>query len=208
MLRGPRLEAGVAGTEIIFLLIAGPVGNVALAIEPKDGTVGIGDGDAVVITRTILLEEGDRNDDVQLLGEFRKRQHARMFSRGVSGREPFRVLARREVNALEQLRRQHDLRTLLRRVAGQTLDLGDIRRHVVAERRLQRGNTDHALRHLERLLLRDAMERAAARIARAEQAVRGKADHFAVRKQLLQGLQRFRRQTACRRRARRRRHWR
>ena len=49
-LRLPRLEAGVAGPEIIFLLIAGAVGDVALAIDAEDLAVGIGHRHAVVVS--------------------------------------------------------------------------------------------------------------------------------------------------------------
>ncbi len=72
-LRLPRLEAGVAGAEVVFLLIAGAVGDVALAIDAEDLAVGIGDRHAVVIARPILLEEGDRDHHLQRLGERGKR---------------------------------------------------------------------------------------------------------------------------------------
>ena len=53
---------------------------------------------------------------------------------GLAGLEPFRVLPRREVDALEQLRRQHDLRAALGRLAHEAFDLGDVGRHVVDRR--------------------------------------------------------------------------
>ncbi len=65
-LRRPGLEAGVAGPEVVLLLIAGAVGNVALAVDAEDGAVGVGDRHAVVIARAVLLEERDGDDDAEL----------------------------------------------------------------------------------------------------------------------------------------------
>src|SRR3546814_3866007 len=47
----PDLEAGVAGAEIIFFLIAGTVGNMALAIGAHDAAVGADHRERVVIMR-------------------------------------------------------------------------------------------------------------------------------------------------------------
>ena len=135
---------------------------MALAIDAEDLAVGIGDRHAVVVARAVLLEEGDRDDDSSSLASFGSAQHAGVLAHGISGREPFRVLPRREIDALEQLGRQDDLRASPRRLAHEGLGLGDVGRHVVAVGRLDGRDGDRALRHLERLLLRDAVERAAA----------------------------------------------
>src|SRR5512143_3720689 len=103
MFRLPRLEAGVARAEVVFLLIARPVGDVALAIDAENLAAGIRHRHAVVIARTVLLEEGDGDDDGELPRELLKRDHGRMLAQRMSGREPFRILPRREVDALEQL---------------------------------------------------------------------------------------------------------
>ena len=84
---------------------------------------------------------------LERLGELGQRQHARMLAHGVGGLEPFRVLMRGEVDALEQLGRQDHLRALARGLARQALDLGDIGLHVVAERRLNGRDRDDAFRH-------------------------------------------------------------
>ena len=75
-LRLPRLEAGVAGAEVIFLLIARTVGDVALAVDAENLAVSVGNRHAVVVTRAVLLEEGDGNDELQFLGELLERTHA------------------------------------------------------------------------------------------------------------------------------------
>src|SRR3546814_3268065 len=47
----PDLETGIAGPEIIFFLITGAVGNVALAIQAHDRAVGADHRETVVIMR-------------------------------------------------------------------------------------------------------------------------------------------------------------
>ena len=143
----PRLEAGVAGAEVIFLLIARTVGDMALAVDAEDLAVSIGNRHAVVVARAVLLEEGDGNDELQFLGELLERTHGRMLARRLGHLEPFRVLPRREVDALEQLRRQHDLGAALGSLADEAFDLGDVGRHVRTERRLDGGDGDRAARH-------------------------------------------------------------
>ena len=147
-LRLPRLEAGVAGAEVVLLLIAGAVGDVALAIDAEDRPVGIGDGDAVVVARAVLLEERDGNDDAELGGELLQGEHARMLVHRQRGGEPLRILARREVDALEQLRRQHHLRAALGRFAHEGFRPGDVVGQVVAVRGLDRGDGERAVGHL------------------------------------------------------------
>ena len=121
-------------------MIARPVGDMALAVDAEDLAARAGDRDAIEIARAVLLEEGDGDDDAELLGELCEREHARVLVHGIGGREPFRVLLGRKVDALEQLGRQDHLRAFPRGLANQALDLGDIGRHVVAERRLDGGN--------------------------------------------------------------------
>src|SRR3546814_18119594 len=57
----PDLEAGVAGAEIIFFLIARTVGNVALAIGAHDRAVGADHRERVVIMRPVLFEIARRD---------------------------------------------------------------------------------------------------------------------------------------------------
>ena len=70
-----------------------------------------------------------------------------MFCHGMSRLEPLRVLSRAEIDALEQLRRQNDLRALLGGFANEGFRLGDVGLQVVAVRRLDSCDRDRALRH-------------------------------------------------------------
>ena len=140
VLGAPHLEAGIAGPEIIFLQIARPVGDMALAIDAKDRAVCVGNRHAVVMTRAVLFEEGDGDDDAKLLGELGESKHGRVLTQRIGGGEPFRVLMRGEIDALEQLGWQDDLRALTRGLAHQAFDLGDVLLHVMAERGLDRGD--------------------------------------------------------------------
>ena len=61
----PDLETRVAWPEIVFLLIAGPIWDVAFSINAEQRAVGIGHDEAVKIVRPLLLEDGDGQDDAQ-----------------------------------------------------------------------------------------------------------------------------------------------
>ena len=61
--------------------------------------------------------------------------------------KPLRVLLGAEVDALEQLGRQHDLRAGLRRLADEAFRLGDVLFHVVAVRRLDRSHGERSVLH-------------------------------------------------------------
>jgi len=132
MLGSPGLETGVAGTEIILLLIARTVGNVALAIGAEDFAIRIRDDDRIVVARPVLLEDRDRDNDLQRLGELHQRQHARMLIGGIGRRKPLRVLLGAKIDALEQLGRQDDLRARLSGLADEALGSGDVILEVVA----------------------------------------------------------------------------
>jgi hypothetical protein len=125
-------------------MIAGTVGDVALAVDAEDGAAGVGERHAVVMTRAVLLEEGDGDDHAELQGELAQRQHGRVLAGRIGGGEPFRVLPRGEIDALEELGRENDLRAALGRLAHQTLGLGDVGLHVGAEAGLDGGDGEHA----------------------------------------------------------------
>ena len=144
----PDLEARIAGAEVVFLLIAGAIRNVALAIEPKDLAIRIGNDDAVVVARTVLLEDRDGDHHLQLARQLLQSEHARMLVGRVGGLEPFRVLLGAEIDALEQLGRQHDLRAGLRRLTHQRLGAGDVVLHVMAVPRLECGHGNGSVLHL------------------------------------------------------------
>src|SRR3546814_17736074 len=65
----PDLEARVAGAEIIFLIIARTVGNMAFAVGSHDVAVGADHRERVVIMRPVLLEIARRDRELQLGGQ-------------------------------------------------------------------------------------------------------------------------------------------
>ena len=81
----PRLEARVAGAEVVLLLVAGPVGDVALAVDPEERAVGVGHRHAVEVVRPVALEERDRDDDAELGCELLHGEHARVLAAGCAG---------------------------------------------------------------------------------------------------------------------------
>src|SRR5690606_41727380 len=102
------------------------VRDVALAVAAEDLAVRIRDRDAVVVAWPVLLEERDRDHDLELPGELAKLAYARMLVRGERRLEPLRVLPRAEVDALEQLAGQHDLRAALGGLPHERFGLLDV----------------------------------------------------------------------------------
>ncbi len=132
----PDLEAGVAGPEVVLLLVAGAVGDVALAVDPQRRAVGVDHHQAVVVVRPLPLEDRDRQHHPQLLGQRRQTDHAGVLAPGIGGLEPALLLTDAEVWPLEQLWRQDRLGPPARGLAHQPGDAGDVGLHVLAEGRL------------------------------------------------------------------------
>src|SRR3546814_10312121 len=78
--RVPHPKAGVAGIEVVFFLVARPVGNVRLAIDAEPAAVGVDHRQRIVVRVVGALEEADRQHDVQLR---RQRRHARADRKNV-----------------------------------------------------------------------------------------------------------------------------
>src|SRR6185312_2722614 len=108
--RLPHLEAGVAGTEVVLLLIAGAVGNVRLAIGAEVGAIGVENRNRVEEHRAGALEKADRQDDSQLTREPREVLYGAAFLHGARKGEMPVVLLDAEVGSLEELRQKNDLR--------------------------------------------------------------------------------------------------
>ena len=109
----------------------------------------------------------------------RMRATASSSSTGARLGEPLGLLFAAEVRPLEELGRQDDVRPARRRVAHVLLDARDVLGARAPERALDRGDRDVSARSCRahaslraRLLLRDAVERAAA----GEDGPRGDAD--------------------------------
>ncbi len=141
----PHAKARVAGAEIVLLLIAGPVGDVALAIDAEQRAVRVGHHQAVVVVRPVALEDRDRDHHPQLRRQRRQGRHAGVLAPGIGGLEPALLLADAEVRPLEQFGRQHHLRALRPaacRVSSATF--ADIGGHVLAEGGLDHGEGEGA----------------------------------------------------------------
>lgn len=84
----PYLEAGIAGPEVILLLIAGAIGDMALAVGAKCLAVRVQHDQRVVIARAVAFEDGDRDHHTQLGRKRLQRGHARMLQRGIGRAKP------------------------------------------------------------------------------------------------------------------------
>ena len=144
LLRVPHAEAGIAGAEIVFLLIARPVGNVRLAIDAHQRSIGVDHHDGVEVSRPRLLEDRDRDHHAQFLGQLRHRDHSRALAPGMRAIEIVLFLRCAEIVPLEQFRRQDHVSALGRGFAHQLADALDVRFSVVGQRTLQDGQRDLA----------------------------------------------------------------
>ncbi len=138
----PDLEAGIAGVEVVLLVVAGAVRDVALAVDAQQRAVGIDDGDGVEARAPGLLEEADRQNHRQLLGDLLE-----MLDRGVvlhaGGQlQILGVGLLAEVGRFEQLLDQDHLGALGGRFANQFLGLGDVRLAVPGARHLGGGDSN------------------------------------------------------------------
>src|SRR5690606_11116270 len=64
----PHLEAGIARVEVVLLVVARAIRNVAFAINPEVAAVGTDDRYAVETCAACQFVEADRQYDLQLLG--------------------------------------------------------------------------------------------------------------------------------------------
>lgn len=132
----PHLEATVAGVEVELLLVAGTIGNVGLSVHAKDLTIGIDDGNGVVVGLVVLLEEGDGQHHRELLshllevgnqsagrGRLGEGERLLLLILAVTPR-PFPHLA--EVPASEKLLEENDLGALRGSFTNELLALGDV----------------------------------------------------------------------------------
>lgn len=59
----PDLKTRIAVIKIELFLIAGPVGDMRLAVNPQDTAVSVDHSDAVVACLVFLLKKADRQND-------------------------------------------------------------------------------------------------------------------------------------------------
>ncbi len=122
----PYLEAGVARVEIVLLVVAGAVRDVALAVDAKQPAVGIDDGDGVEACPPGQLEEADRQHHLQFGGELLEMLDRRVLLHRGRQLQVLRIGLLAEVRGLEQLLDQDDLRALGGGLAHQPVGIGDV----------------------------------------------------------------------------------
>ncbi len=110
----PHAKAGVAGVEVVLLGVAGPVGDVALAVGAEHRAVGVDDHDGVEERLAGALVDAQRQDDAELGGDASEVRDRRMaVERDRPGRSA-RAAVLAEVRPFEQFGDQDDLRALAR----------------------------------------------------------------------------------------------
>gem|GEM_PF-5547675 len=124
--RAPGLEARVAGVEVELLLVAGSVGDVALPVHAQHRAVGVDHRQAVEVGLARLLEERDGQHDAELAGQAREARDERVLVDRVREREQLLALELGEVEVLEQLLEQHQLRAVRRCLAHERLGLAQV----------------------------------------------------------------------------------
>jgi hypothetical protein len=141
----PHLEPGIAGAEIEFFLIAGAVGNVALAVHALDAAVGVDHRQRIIMMRAVGFEEAGRDMDLQFAGKCLHRLYRRMFGGRLGIGEQALVLDPAEILAFEQFGRQDHLRPARGGFANEARDMGDVAVDIGGEAQLEgcNGNLGH-----------------------------------------------------------------
>src|SRR6478609_4352608 len=117
---------------------------MALAVDALDLALRADHRQAVIMVMALRLEEAGRDDDLELGRQLLHRLDDGMLARGKGAGEMALVLGAAEIMALEQLRRQDELRALAGRLADQLGDRRDVLLDDVREGELQRGDGDFA----------------------------------------------------------------
>ena len=152
----PDLEAGVARIEVVLLVVARAVRDVALAVDPEVAAIGVDDRDAVEAGAPGAFEEADRQYHLQLPGEgLEVGDGGVLLDRG-GQLQVVRVRLLAEVGGLEQFLDQDDLRTPGGGLAHQFLGAGDVRRTIPGAGHLGGGDGDVAGHGAPRVLARMA----------------------------------------------------
>lgn len=137
-------KTGIAGGEVEFLGVARPIRNVALAVEPEHGAVGVDHGEAVEGGLAGALEKAERQHDAEFAGERGEMRDQRIAREGLRQSEMFVELILAEIGGLEQFLQQYEAGTTPGGLAHQTLGAGDISRTVPITGHLGRGDGEAA----------------------------------------------------------------
>ena len=154
----PDPEAGVAGIEVVLLVVTGAVGNMALAIDAQIAAVGVDDRNAVEARAAAVFEEADRQHHLQLGGKLLEMRDRRVLVGRRGEQQIVGVGFLAEVRGFEQFLDQDDLRALRSRLAHQVFGLGDIRRAIPGTGHLGGGDGDETGHGGPRGVLRDESE--------------------------------------------------
>ena len=142
----PNLEARVAGAEVKRLLVARPVGDVALAVDAHH-VAGVADHrDRVVVRVARALEEGHGNDNREFLAECSHLRDGFVALKGAGPLDERVVFVTAKVGALEEFGRQNHLRSAFRGGLDVREHALDVRLPIVAERALNGGDGDGSRR--------------------------------------------------------------
>ena len=122
----PYLEAGIAGVEVVLLVVTRAVGNVAFPINAEVAPIGVDDRDAVEACPSGAFEEADRQDHLEFRGDLLEVRNGGVLVHraGQLGVVGVGLLA--EIGSFEQFLNKDDLRTLGCGLAYQLLGRGDI----------------------------------------------------------------------------------
>ena len=107
-------KTAVARVEVELLLVAGAVGDMALAVAAQALTVGVDHYQRVEGGLPVALVHAHRNDHAQLAGQIGEAFHRWMIGQGPSQVEVGRILVFAPVRLLEQLGQEHHLGTACR----------------------------------------------------------------------------------------------
>ncbi len=122
----PDLEAGVTRVEVVLLVVAGAIGNMALAVDTQVAAVGVNDGNTVEARPPGQLEETDRQHDLKLPGQRLKVPDRRVVFNPRRELQVVRIGLLTEVRGFEQLLNQDDLRALGCRLTHQPFCLCEV----------------------------------------------------------------------------------
>ena len=138
----PDAEPGVARAEIGLLLVAGPVGDVGLAVGAEDRSVRVDDRDAVEVGVVGLLEKADRQHHAEFARERPQPPDCGVLIERRGEPQVTHVLLDAEIRRLEQLLQQDHLRATRRGLAHQRLGAIEVRIGVPTAGELGRGDGD------------------------------------------------------------------
>ena len=115
----PDPKTGIAGAEVIFLLIPRPLRDMAFAVKPQYRAVGIGNRHRIEMRLPGLFEKADRQHHTKLARQCGKAGDQRVVFKRLCQIEMPGAFGDAEIGGGEQFLDQDDLRPLCRRLPDQ-----------------------------------------------------------------------------------------